>query len=125
MALFSEYFHAAANGLPSFSIMTHLMTQPDLIEGDSSPVPRRSRMLYLMIWSTMGLCGMLMAAVVLSEPRVADKVHLFADELNGKLASLRGADDGSQGSAPGERPAVRVMPADRIPVRRAVTAPES
>ncbi|MCA0871821.1 hypothetical protein LCL97_13365 [Seohaeicola saemankumensis] len=101
------------------------MTQTDLIEGDSSPAPRRSRVLRLMIWSTMGLCGMLMAAVVLSEPRVADKVHLLADELNGRLASLHGADDDTQGVAPGERPAVRVMPADRIPVRRAGSAPES
>lgn len=97
------------------------MTQPELIEGDTAPAPRRSRMLRLMIWTTMGLCGTLMSAVILSEPMVAAKVHTLADGLNGKLTELRAADadTGAANAAPGERPVVRVMPADRIPVRRA------
>lgn len=73
----------------------------------------------------MGLCGMLMSAVILSEPRVAEKVHLIAEDLNSRLTELRGTDAGSQTANSGERPAVRIMPTDRIPVRRAGTTPES
>lgn len=92
------------------------MSEIDLSHGQTAG-RRRPRFLRFAILSMMGLCGSMMVAVLLSEYRSAMPAQTLPDGFaeGASALSSQGADAG------GDRPAVRVMPADRVPVRRGLT----
>ena len=84
----------------------------------------------------MLLCGLLMLAVLLSEPRVAERVHVTLDWADELLSAPAAPDVApmrdelkvsvaptAEPEEPAQRPVVRSMPQDRIPVRRAGFGP--
>lgn len=107
------------------------MKRIDQIPGDAAPRPSA-----LFRWTVRGLfaaCGFLMLLVLLSEPRVSARIGAVLDEVQ-MLLDAPSAPDASQTAAVDtglrvgvgptaedipERPAVRAMPQDRVPVRRA------
>lgn len=88
------------------------------------------------LWAAIGLCATLILAVLLSNPHIVDRVQRAADSLSDRLHQMRpteagteaGTDTGTSagagldGNADIRRPAVRTMPSNRIPVRRAGVA---
>lgn len=122
------------------------MAQTD-ITLDDLPPPRRNRALRLVIMVMMTLCGLIMAAILLSEPQVTAGVQSAAGQVSAQfgqsevpaLGSLEDLDRATelgpldtpppfsaspvaQNAAPDEplvKPMVSRMPANRIPVRRA------
>lgn len=108
------------------------MTQIELSHGAAPGAPRRPpRLLRWTIRLLFTLCGVLMVLVLLSEPRVAARVGAVLDEVqtlitappappatDAAASGLRVYVDPEIEEAPA-RPAVRVMPQDRVPVRRA------
>lgn len=106
----------------------------DLSHGADPDAPRRPPVLFR--WTIRGLvalCGLLMLMVLLSEPRVAERVEAVLEEVQTLLdapaapagnataavdTSLRISVDSADEDQPA-RPVVRMMPQDRVPVRRA------
>lgn len=115
------------------------MTQSDLTLEDLTP-PRRTRILRLVIMVMMTLSGLMMAAILLSEPKVTAGLQSAIGQVSSRfgaadapaLGSLedldRAAEPGPLDAAPVQaaesdqpeaKPAVTRMPTSRIPVRRA------
>ena len=111
------------------------MTQSDLILDDLAP-PRRNRVLRLVILVIMTLCGLMMAAILLSEPKVAAGLQSAIGQVSERFTTTeaplddpdRGAELGLLDEAPAQavkpdqpvvKPPVNQMPVNRIPVRRA------
>lgn len=110
---------------------------------DMSPPKPQSRAVRWIVGAMLTLCGILIAVVLLSEPRVVSYVQASADRVAQYFNSFRLGSSDDQGSndtlvAPAEiiaqpmpaskvepaqvkvnRPSVRAMPTNRIPVRRA------
>lgn len=57
-----------------------------------------------------------MSAVILSEPKITETVLGFADGVHEKWVDMRGETVAE--TSQGERPPVRILPTDRVPVRR-------
>jgi len=120
------------------------MTHPDLTLDDLTP-PRRNRVLRLVIMVTMTLSGLMIAAILLSEPKVTAGLQSAVGQVSARfgMANSVPADALSVGSLedldratalgpldttpvqsaepdrPVVKPPVSQMPASRIPVRRA------
>ena len=105
------------------------MTQPDLTLDEAVP-PRRNKALRLLLWVLMTLCGLTIAAILLSDPRVTSKLQPAVEDTQPATETAGAAETADTGSffgwgssepeqKPVEKPAVRAMPTNRIPVRRA------
>ena len=98
------------------------MMQYDDILDETPDAPRRRPLVFrLTLWAAMALCATLIATVLLSDPFIARRVQDAADTLSMRLDGLRPDRPAVARSdePPEGRPAVRSMPSDRIPVRRA------
>lgn len=98
------------------------MMQFDDILDENDDAPRRRPLVFrLTLWAAMALCATLIATVLLSDPYVASRVKDAADTLSIRLEwHSPGQSTATQAIAQTDiRPAVRSMPSDRIPVRRA------
>lgn len=86
---------------------------------------RRKRVLRVTILLGMGLCGSMLSAVLLSQPRVAAQIETMVSQVGAQFSGTDSAGVDTDGatdpaaSDPENRPAVRSMPTSRIPVRRA------
>lgn len=99
------------------------MTQYDNILDETRETPRRRPLMFrLTLWAAVALCATLIVTVLLSDPLVARRVQDAADSLSVQLMHLRpDSPDSAAAEIPdqADAPAVRAMPANRIPVRRA------
>ena len=98
------------------------MTQSDLTLDDVAP-PRRNRVLRLILMVLMTLCGLMMTAILLSNPRVTSTLQSSIGQAQpetdeAETASFFGAPSAQPSGEPAEKPAVSAMPTSRIPVRR-------
>ncbi|MFT7593322.1 MAG: hypothetical protein ACI8R4_000635 [Paracoccaceae bacterium] len=121
------------------------MTHIDLTLDDIAP-PRRNRALRLILMVLMTLCGLMMTAILLSDPRVSATLGVTPDHaptqaelsqaprlgslndlteatglppLGASSAQAAAAQPATEPTEPVVRPTVSVMPTNRIPVRRA------
>jgi len=97
------------------------MTQSDLTLDEAVP-PRRNKALRLLLWVLMTLCGLMIAAILLSGPRITSELQPDIDETEPTAEAADAGSLFSWGSSEPEqvvKPAVLSMPTNRIPVRRA------
>jgi len=105
------------------------------LEADQAQLVARPRKLRWVLRGMLGMCGVMMVLVLLSEPRVVAQVQASADRLTelfsggGDVALLSGEmNDAAPARAvdvpaytatePRAKPLVSSMPTSRIPVRR-------